>query len=84
MIGDFNEVLHHSEYEGVGRRGQTQLDSFRDALDVCGLADLGFVGRQWTFEKKVAGGTYTRVHLDKTVVDPGGVHCFHLLTYNML
>lgn len=34
MLGDFNEVLVHSEY-GVGQRSQTQLDGFREALDVC-------------------------------------------------
>ena len=25
-------------------------------VDVCGLYDLGFEGRRWTFEKKVTGG----------------------------
>ena len=33
-------------------------------MDVCGLYDLGFEGRNWTFEKKVAGGSYCRVRLD--------------------
>lgn len=70
MLGDFNEVLFHSEYEGVGQRSQTQLDGFRDALDVCGLTDLGHIGSQWTFEKRVPGGTYTRVRLDRAVADP--------------
>ena len=44
VAGDFNEVLFHSEYEGVGQRSQAQLDSFREALDVCGLADIGHTG----------------------------------------
>ena len=33
-------------------------------VDVCGLNDLGFEGRNWTFKKKVAGGSYCRVRLD--------------------
>lgn len=53
------------------------MDGFKDALDVCGLIDLGFKGRTWTFGKKVAGGTVSdlivllRNHL--------GARYFHLL-----
>lgn len=63
-IGDFNEVLRHDEHDGVGMRSQSQIQGFRDAVDVCGLADLGFSGTRWTFEKKMTGVTYTRVRLD--------------------
>ncbi|XP_073367662.1 uncharacterized protein [Aegilops tauschii subsp. strangulata] len=45
------------------------MEGFRDALDVCGLLDLGHKGRWWTFEKRVAGGTYTRVRLHRAVAD---------------
>lgn len=69
VMGDFNKVLLPSEHDGVGTRSQAQMDSFRDALDTCGLTDIGFSGRNWTFEKKVAGGTYTRVHLDRCVAN---------------
>ena len=34
---------------------------------MCGLYDLGFVGRKWTFEKKVAGGSFCRVRLDRAL-----------------
>ena len=69
-LGDFNEVLHQTKHDGVNRRSQDQMDGFRDALDVCGLVDLGFKGRRWTFEKRVAGGTFTWVRLDRAVADP--------------
>lgn len=46
------------------------MDAFRDALDTCVLTDIGYIGRDWTFEKKVAGGTYTRVRLDRSVANP--------------
>ncbi|XP_071679666.1 uncharacterized protein [Lolium perenne] len=39
-------------------------------MDVCGLADLGYTGIPWTFEKKVAGGTYCRVRLDRALASP--------------
>ena len=66
-MGDFNEVLKHDEHDGIGSRSQAQIQGFRDAVDVCGLLDLGYKGTKWTFEKRVAGGTFTRVRLDKAL-----------------
>jgi hypothetical protein len=43
------------------------MEGFREAIDVCGLADLGFEGRNWTYEKKVTGGSYCRVRLDRAL-----------------
>jgi hypothetical protein len=36
-------------------------------VDVCGLRDLGCEGWRWTFEKKVAGGSFCRVRLDRAL-----------------
>ena len=69
VMGDFNEVLLQSEHDGVGNRSQAQMDSVRAALATCGLTDIGYQGRNWTFEKKVAGGTHTRVRLDRCVAN---------------
>jgi exonuclease III len=38
-IGDFNEVLHQSEHEGVQERNLAQIAGFREMVDVCGLCD---------------------------------------------
>ena len=43
------------------------MEGFREAIDVCGLADLGFEGRSWTYEKKVTDGSYCRVRLDRAL-----------------
>ena len=64
-IGDFNDVLHRSEHVGVQERSYAQIAGFREMVDVCGLFDLGFQGKEWTYEKKVAGGSYCRVRLDR-------------------
>jgi hypothetical protein len=64
-MGDFNEVLHQSKHVGVQARIQAQIAGFREMADVCGFNDLGFEGRSWTFEKKVAGGSFCRVRLDR-------------------
>ncbi|XP_073358198.1 uncharacterized protein [Aegilops tauschii subsp. strangulata] len=66
-IGDFNEVLRPDEQEGIGQRSNAQIQGFRDAVDVCMLMDIGYQGRFWTYEKKVAGGSYTRVRLDRAM-----------------
>ena len=39
-------------------------------VDVCGLFDLRFTGRSWTFEKQVAGGSFCRVRLDRALASP--------------
>ena len=66
-MGDFNEVLHRSEHDGVQERSHAQIAGFREMVDVCGLYDLGFEGRNWTFEKKVAEGSYSLVRLDRAL-----------------
>uniref|UniRef100_A0A453D6F8 Endonuclease/exonuclease/phosphatase domain-containing protein n=1 Tax=Aegilops tauschii subsp. strangulata TaxID=200361 RepID=A0A453D6F8_AEGTS len=63
-IGDFNEVLRREEQMGPNERDVSQMTGFREAIDLCGLDDLGYIGVAWTFEKKVAGGQYCRVRLD--------------------
>jgi endonuclease/exonuclease/phosphatase family metal-dependent hydrolase len=69
-IGDFNEVLHREEHMGVNERSWTQIAGFRDVVDVCGLCDLGYRGVPWTFEKRVAGGSFCRVRLDRGLATP--------------
>ncbi|XP_071678252.1 uncharacterized protein [Lolium perenne] len=69
-LGDFNEVLHRHEHCGVQERSHAQIAGFRDAVDVCGLQDLGYEGTKWTYEKKVAGGSYCQVRLDRALASP--------------
>lgn len=66
-MGDFNEVLRYDEHDGIGNKSQTQIQGFRDVVDVCGLDDLGYKGTRWTYEKRVAGGSFTRVRLDRAL-----------------
>jgi hypothetical protein len=51
----------------VQERSLAQIEGFREAVDVCGLSDLGYEGRRWTYEKKVSGGSYCRVRLDRAL-----------------
>lgn len=51
-VGDFNEVLFQSDQIGGNPRSFTQMEDFRDYLDECGLADLGFSSYQYTWDNK--------------------------------
>ena len=66
-IGDFNEILRPEEQMGPNERDSAQIEGFREAVDVCELADLGYKGLDWTFEKRVAGGEFCRVRLDRAL-----------------
>jgi endonuclease/exonuclease/phosphatase family metal-dependent hydrolase len=66
-VGDYNEVLHREEHMGVSERSNAQIQAFRETVDMCELLDLGFTGTAWTFEKKVSGGSYYRVRLDRAL-----------------
>ncbi|KAK8451750.1 hypothetical protein SEVIR_6G260350v4 [Setaria viridis] len=66
-LGDFNEVLRPEEHLGVGHRALLQMQGFCDMVDVCNLIDLGYSCSFWTWEKKVVGGTYTQVRLDRAL-----------------
>ena len=50
-----NSVLHRSEHDGVQERSAAQIGAFWEMVDVCGLTDIGFSGRSWTFEKRLVG-----------------------------
>jgi hypothetical protein len=54
-IGDFNEVLLREEHVGVNDLCNAQIQAFRDAVDVCELMDLGFVGTPGHLKNELSG-----------------------------
>lgn len=68
--GNFNEILFHHEKEGGVPRAQVCLDLFKNALEVCELGDLGFVGDVFTWRnKQMKGSTHIREMLDRAVAN---------------
>jgi len=51
-IGDFNEFLFHHEKEGGRARSQAQLQAFQNTLMDCDLADIGYVGDVFTWQRE--------------------------------
>lgn len=70
-MGDFNAILHSSEKQSRYPPSFKQMDDFRNALDVCHLADLGFVGYPFTWNNKRLGLENTRERLDRVVANLG-------------
>lgn len=51
-MGDFNEILYPQEQFGPNPREEYLIEGFRNAVDVCGLCDIGYIGLDWTWERK--------------------------------
>ena len=69
MFGYFNEILCMEEKEGGADRSEREMDAFRDALDDCGLCDLGYKGCKFTWKKGNNPLTVVRERLDRFVAD---------------
>ncbi|XP_075662877.1 uncharacterized protein LOC142632324 [Castanea sativa] len=66
-IGDFNELMCSSEKEGGATKPTQQMQYFVDALNWCGLGDLGFSGPKFTWLYQQSDGTQIRERLDRVV-----------------
>jgi hypothetical protein len=67
-IGDFNEILHSWEKEGGAPKPQAQMDKFKNALEICELDDLGYVGDTFTWRNNSHDASkYIRERLDRAV-----------------
>jgi hypothetical protein len=50
---------------GPNPREMAQINLFREGVDICELADLGYIGLDWTFERRILGGHFCQVRLDR-------------------
>ena len=62
---DFNEAMFSAEQFGGNPRSFNQMEDFRDCLDACGLADLGFSGYPYTWDNKRDADDNIQVRLDR-------------------
>lgn len=63
--GDFNEALVQTEQLGGNPRSLAQMEGFREALEVCALADMGFSGYPYTWDNKRYHPQNIQVRLDR-------------------
>ncbi|KAA3458060.1 reverse transcriptase [Gossypium australe] len=70
VVGDFNEILFSFEKQGGRMREERQMEAFRKALEDCELADLGFSGQWYTWERGRLASNNIRERLDRGVTNP--------------
>jgi len=75
-VGDFNEIVKLEEKMGGASRLERQMVAFREALDFCGVRDLGFVGSPFTWCNNQFNGTVKWIRLDRGVAMPSWTQIF--------
>ena len=67
VVGDFNEAMWDFEHQSETPRPAGQMINFQDALEACGLTDLGFSGHPFTYDNRRSGRANVQVRLDRAV-----------------
>ncbi|XP_074301071.1 uncharacterized protein LOC141632422 [Silene latifolia] len=70
VIGDFNQILFEHEKRGGAPRDQRSMDEFREAMDECGLMDIGFSEEPFTWWNIRGGSEAVFERLDRALVSP--------------
>jgi hypothetical protein len=66
--GDFNEIMFDSDKEGGAALPQSQMPRFKEALEDCGLHDLGFLGVPFAWRNNSRSSEhYIKERLDRAV-----------------
>ncbi|XP_075665642.1 uncharacterized protein LOC142635351 [Castanea sativa] len=74
-IGDFNEITGASE-EGGSDRPRQQMKNFIEAINYCGLRDLGFIGPKFTWIYQCEDGMQIQERLDRAMATPRWINIF--------
>lgn len=83
-IGDFNAILHSSEKLSRRLPPCNQMNEFKEALEVCQLSDLGFIGYPYIWNNKRLGLANTRERLDRAVATENWKTKFPVSTLTLL
>ncbi|KAK2657778.1 hypothetical protein Ddye_010830 [Dipteronia dyeriana] len=68
--GDFNELLSRNEKNGGPDKSFFGMSLFREVVDDCDLADLGFSGPSYTSNNKREGKDIVQERLNRFLADP--------------
>ena len=67
-MGDYNEIMYAKEKEGGGVRPDGQMRCFREAINRSRLKDLGYVGSDFTWSRRLGSRGWVREWLDRALV----------------
>ncbi|KAL5570726.1 hypothetical protein UlMin_020323 [Ulmus minor] len=73
--GDLNEILFGHEKQGGAERANFLMNQFREAISYCGLADLGFRGPKFTWNRG-NGDRLVQERLDRMLGNSGWLDLF--------
>ncbi|KAL5565680.1 hypothetical protein UlMin_028844 [Ulmus minor] len=69
--GDLNEILFDHEKKGGGDRASYLLRNFREPIEYCNLADLGFRGPKFTWCRGNNNSNFIQERLDRMLGNSG-------------
>ena len=75
-MGDFNEICHRGEKAGGGERPEWQMKAFSSAINKSKLRDLGFVGPEFTWSRRLGTRGWVQERLDRALVSPNWTSLF--------
>lgn len=65
ILGDFNEILTHSDKKGGRTRPGYQIDHLRSTIDNCSLRSVPFVGYKFTWSNRCVGDAHVKEYIDR-------------------
>jgi endonuclease/exonuclease/phosphatase family metal-dependent hydrolase len=68
-IGDFNEIVDHSEKKGITTRPRWQMEDFQRVLEDARLHDIGSQGPKYTWNNGRTGRDFTVERLDRAMAN---------------
>ena len=63
---DFNEILHLREKVGGKLQLEWQMNNFRAMINRCKLRDLGYIGANYTWSRKLGARGWVKECLART------------------
>lgn len=67
-MGDFNEILHLREKVGGNLQPNWQMSNFRETINRCNLLDMGYIGEDYTWSRRLGSCGWVRERLDRALV----------------
>ena len=83
-MGDFNEIMYAKEKVGGGIRPEGQMRCFREAINRSRLRDLGYVGSDYTWSRRLGSRGWVRERLDRALMSTNWAEAFPLVKLSHL
>jgi hypothetical protein len=82
--GNFNEIVEQKEKCGADIRHESQMVGFREALEIYGLGDLGYIGLCFTWSNRRSDASFTQERLDREMANRESCTLFPHVTVTVL